>query len=104
MRHHATAFYGDGNVAPNEECDDGDREDGDGCNIRCKKECDLEPVDLASDELEMMQGGKGFNISARDPYPEHAPAACEITNIVVTSPKPSVSGQLLWCTLLFKGG
>ena len=90
----APPVCGDGNVDANEECDDGNREDGDGCNIRCKKECDLQQVLITSDELEMMQGGTGFNISAFDPYPDHAPAACEITKIVVTSPKPIVSGPI----------
>jgi len=45
-----SATCGDGNIDPNEECDDGNLSDGDGCSSTCKKETGFTCTDTTSQD------------------------------------------------------
>jgi cysteine-rich repeat protein len=69
------AICGDGNVDPNEECDDGNQADGDGCSSKCKKESGFTCESKTSQDSTKCQSGSGdclaLPIIYRDFQPEN---------------------------------
>jgi cysteine-rich repeat protein len=70
-----TTSCGDGNVDPNEECDDGNQADGDGCSNKCKKEEGFSCESKTAQDSTACQSGGGqcleLPIIYRDFQPEN---------------------------------
>ena len=69
------AICGDGNVDPNEDCDDGNLADGDGCSSKCKKEDGFSCDSKTSQDSATCKSGSGqcleLPIIYRDFQPEN---------------------------------